>query len=148
MEVDGVLGERHEAVMQGGVGRGCYILCAPAFRPLVGKQGVAWRFMQPDTLVYAVRTAGCSAAATEGGEEDDEVEEEGEEGDNEEGEEGCDGVKEAGAMDHLPASRAASPRPQACHTDIVMIKVNGLACNLDSAVWGWGQRCHGVGVGG
>ena len=68
VEVDGVMGERHDAVMQGEVGRGCYVLCAAAFCPLVGKQHVAWRFMQPDTLVYAVKMPGCSVAAAEGGE--------------------------------------------------------------------------------
>ena len=97
MEVDGVLGERHDAVIQGGVGRGRYVLCAPAFRPLVGKQHVAWRFMQPDTLVYAVRMAGATEAAvlaatshdaSAAAAEEEEEQEEEEEKEEEEKEEG------------------------------------------------------------
>ena len=66
VEVDGVLGDQEfEVVMQAHGLRGS-ISCPAAFRPLVGKQFVAWRFGRPDTLVYAVRTAGCSAAAAEG----------------------------------------------------------------------------------
>ena len=59
----------HAAVMRGDRNGGAHIHCGPAFRPLAGKQLVAWRFMRPDTLVCAVRTPGCSAAAAEGGEE-------------------------------------------------------------------------------
>ena len=70
VEVDGVLGERRKAVMKEGVCQSRYIKCAAAFRPLMGKQCVAWRFLPPDTLVFAVKTpAGRSAAAAEGGQE-------------------------------------------------------------------------------
>ena len=101
VEVDGVLEEEvHEAEMQVYASGGAYIKCDAAFRPLMGKRHVAWRFMQPDTLVFAVRTAGCSAA--EGGpaatatslgasaheEEEEEEEVVGEEGGEEEEEEG------------------------------------------------------------
>ena len=97
VEVDGVLKEqRHGVVMWRGGNASTYVACAAAFRPLVGKQLVAWRFMLPTTLVCAVKEAGCcraapAAAATslsasageeeEGeGEEEEEEEEEAEEG--------------------------------------------------------------------
>ena len=65
VEVDGVLGEQvHDAVVKGD----SYVFCAAAFQPLVGKQYVAWRFIRPDTLVCAVKIAGCSVAAAGGGE--------------------------------------------------------------------------------
>ena len=73
VEVDGALEEqRHQAVLRVyEKSGGSAVTCAPAFRPLAGKQHVAWRFMRPDTLVYAVRTPGCSAEATERGEEEE-----------------------------------------------------------------------------
>ena len=79
VEVDSVLGDleaRQEVVMRRTASGNVYVPCAAAFRPLVGMQFAAWRFMQPDTLVYAVRTAGCSAAAAEGDEEEEGEEEE------------------------------------------------------------------------
>ena len=69
VEVDGVLGEQvHDAVVKGD----SYVFCAAAFQPLVGKQYVAWRFIRPDTLVCAVKIAGCSVAAAGGGGEEEE----------------------------------------------------------------------------
>ena len=98
--MDGVLGgQRHRAVLRVyGQTRGATVTCAHAYRPLVGMQHVAWRFMRPDTLVYAVRTAGCSGAvsgpadattlsASAADEEDEGKEEEEEEEEVEEG--GC-----------------------------------------------------------
>ena len=85
VEVDGVLeDEVHDALIKTyPTGSSTYLFCAAAFRPLVGKQYVAWRFIQPDTLVCAVKTAGCSVASAGGGggevEEQEEEEEEEEE---------------------------------------------------------------------
>ena len=69
VEVDGVLeDEVHDALIKTyPTGSSTYLFCAAAFRPLVGKQYVAWRFIQPDTLVCAVKTAGCSVASAGGG---------------------------------------------------------------------------------
>ena len=69
VEMDGALGEeRYEAVMRGNGHGGAHVYCYPAFKPLLGKQFVAWRLMA-GTLVFAVQTAGCSMAAAERGEE-------------------------------------------------------------------------------
>ena len=56
VEVDGVLEPRCHDLVLGP--RQNHVQCIPAFRPLVGKQFVAWRFMQPATLVFAVKTPG------------------------------------------------------------------------------------------
>ena len=145
--MDGVLGElQHEVVMWKSRGKASTIVsCVAAFRPLMGKQLVAWRFMRPDTLVCAVRTAGChgaaaeedeeagcksaaaeggeeagcSAAAADGGEETGcsaAAEEEGEE------EESC-GVDDVGARGPPPSM--APLGPQARHTTMMTIKVTG-----------------------
>ena len=99
VEVDGVLEDRvHRVVMRSHCSGGAWITCAPAFRPLVGKQHVAWRLLLPNTLVYAVRTAAGPAAtshgmaarhtaAAAGVVEEDEWEEEEEVGEEEEWEE-------------------------------------------------------------
>ena len=81
VEVDRVLAEEvHEAVVKKyNNGATTFLFCAAAFRPLVGKQYVAWRFIWPDTLVCAVKTAGCSVAAAGGGGEEAEEEEQEEE---------------------------------------------------------------------
>ena len=107
--MDGVLGElQHEVVMWKSRGKASTIVsCVAAFRPLMGKQLVAWRFMRPDTLVCAVRTAGCHGAAAE---------EEGEE------EESC-GVDDVGARGPPPSM--APLGPQARHTTMMTIKVTG-----------------------
>ena len=57
VEVAGVLGEQEYEVdvRDCRASGGARIRCAPAFRPLVGKQVVAWRFMPPRTLVFAVK---------------------------------------------------------------------------------------------
>ena len=145
VEVDGVLGDRVHRVVMRRHGRGAAsITCTAAFRPLVGKQYVAWCFIQPDTLVYAVRTAGVTeatvpaaashdasaAAAEEEVEQDEEEEEEEEEreGVEEEEREGVEeeeeeGVGEAGAMAQLPAPPLVPLPPQVHHANQVTIQV-------------------------
>ena len=56
VELDGLLEERvHPAVVHADGGACGHVSCSTAFRLLVGKQFVAWRFMQPHTLVFAVK---------------------------------------------------------------------------------------------
>ena len=118
VEVDGVLGDEvHQVVMrswrEGNVST--YVSCVAAFRPLVGKQYVAWRFMWPDTLVCAV---GTSAAEAEGDDDDEEEEEEVEQ------DERCGG-DDAGAR--VPPPSTAPQGPQAQHAGMTTIKVTGMA---------------------
>ena len=137
VEVDGVLeGETHQVKMISNSGSRAAISCTAAFRPLVGKQFVAWRFTPPSTLTYAVKTPGCSEAAAESGatatnsEPEQEEEGEGEEDTEGEGEEGDGAAGAAEAQAQVPPPPVAPPGPQACHNGLITIKVTGWAARL------------------
>ena len=70
VEVDGVLlPEAHTVVVVRDRSSTARISCAGAFRPLVGKQFLAWRFISspPATRVFAVKGWGGGGAGEGGG---------------------------------------------------------------------------------